>query len=222
MLEPHNKTFTIVTAPYFQSKLVVCATNIEGVDVACNPKDLYLYADSRTLQNFFELVRNSFIRPVISTVEQQSSLAKVGFSVVNGVCTIHCSNGERYSAQFVFEKGVKLNEQIVLQYQFSTNCYTVRTISSVRRENTLKNKECTSYSYERIRRCLEHNKCTTPEIAQTLGVPENRISGRLSEMCKCGIVHKCGFKTVDGRKQTLWVLDQKSHSKKFKLDDYYD
>ena len=59
---------------------------------------------------------------------------------------------------------------------------------------------------------------TTVEIAKQIGIPENRVSGRISEMCKCGLIRKSGQKTVDSRTQTIWTLVKKD--RKSKMTDW--
>lgn len=211
ILNHRDRSLELVTAPYFQSKNIVCATNIHGEDVACNPADLYLLTDFNCKQCFFEAVRDSFRAPISTTA--RSTYTNLLFTMLNGVCILHVSPEEKYSIQFSFEKGVKLNEKIVLYYDVSTSSYTVSTDGYARRKARYEvNKTIPKgESYDRIILVLNNfGNMSTADIAKVLGLTENRISGRISEMYKCGLIHKCGRRTSpEGRTQTLWALSNK-------------
>lgn len=219
MLDHLRKSFAIVTNPYYQSKMVVCATKMNGVEIASRPDDVYVIEEVETRETFFELVRESFNGPVAMVAKSLYMDVSYVLTILNGVCTLHLSPDVKYKAQYTIEKGVKLNEDINITYDVTTDSYTVKTVSSTKRKARYETKQPKGESYDRVIVCLsDFGPMTTADIALKIGVPENRISGRVSEMCKCGLIRKSGYKTVDGRKQTIWSLVKKD--KKSKMSDW--
>ena len=212
MLDYLKRSFTIVTDPYFHSKEIVCATTLNGEDIASRPDDTYLIDDIDSKVALFETIRDSFEGPKTLTVKSlNSTVYRCPFIILNGVCTLHYTTDVKFTVQFTFEKGLKLNEDITLKYDTLSNSYTVRTVGSAKRNERYRNKMPRGASYDRVLHCLSsHGPMSTAEIAKTVGVPENRVSGRVSEMCKCGLIRKCGQKSVDGRTQTLWAITRKT------------
>ena len=211
MLNHRNRSLDLVVSPYFQSKNVVCATDVCGEEIACNPADLYLLPDFNTKRDFFEAVKDSFHAPI--SISARSTYNNLLFTILNGVCVLHMSPEIKYIVQYSFEKGIKLNENIVLYYDAGTSSYTVSTDGYARRKARYEaNKTIPKgESYDRIILVLKNfGAMSTADIAKVLGLTENRISGRISEMNKCGLIHKCGRRTTpEGRTQTLWMLSNK-------------
>ena len=219
MLDHLRRSFAIVTSPYYQSKMVVCATKLNGTEIATRPDDVYVIEDVESKESFFELVRESFNGPAAMVAKSLYIDVSYVFTILNGVCTLHLSPDMKYKAQYSIEKGVKLNEGIVLAYDVSTDSYTVRTANSAKRKIRYQAKQPKGESYDRVLICLgECGPMTTVEIANQIGIPENRVSGRISEMCKCGLIRKSGQKTVDSRTQTIWTLVKKD--RKSKMTDW--
>lgn len=210
MINYRTKSLEVVISPYYQSKNIICATTMFGEDVSCRPIDFYALPEFNSRLSFFETVRESFRATV--TLSAKSAYKTLPFTILNGVCTLHLSSEDRYSVQFSFEKGLKLNEKIVLHYDASTASYIVSTDGYVRRAIRYDNRTPRGESYERIIVALRQlGPMSTAEIAFALGLSENRVSGRISEMHKCGLVHKHGSKSVEGRTQTIWTLSKKRY-----------
>lgn len=219
MLDHYRKSFALVTNPYYQSKMIVCATKLNGTEIASRPDDVFVLEEVETKEAFFELVRESFNGPAAVVAKSLYMDITYVFTMLNGVCTLHLSPDSKYKAQYIIEKGVKLNEGIILSYDVSTDSYTVKTNNSIKRKIRYETKTPKGESYDRVLIALkECGPMTTVEIANQIGIPENRVSGRISEMCKCGLIRKSGQKTVDGRKQTIWTLVKKD--KKSKMTDW--
>ena len=214
ILNHREKTLEFVTSPYYQSKEIVCATNIYNEEVACRPGDMFILPNFNSKQDFFETVRDSFRAPIVLAVK--STYQTLPFSILNGVCVLHLSSEEKYSIQFYFEKGLKLNDKIKLIYDPSTASYKVSTDNYLRRIARYDSTKIPQgESFDRIRTVLKDygrltNGLTTAEIATILDLTENRVSGRISEMRRCGLIHKCGTKTTpEGRTQSIWALTKK-------------
>ena len=207
MLDQRNKSFELVVSPYYQSRMIVCGTRMNGEEIACRPEELYQIEGVESKVAFFEMVRDSFQE--IVTVDARSTFNSVPFTILNGVCTLHL-NSVKYKVQFTLEKGIKLNDDIRLSYDPFSDSYMVRTTNSIKRKDRYALRQPRGESYDRVLVCLrEFGPMSTAEIASTIGVPENRISGRISEMCSCGLVRKSGDKIVEGRRQTVWTLSRK-------------
>lgn len=208
ILDHRKRAFEVVTAPYYQSKNIVCATNLNGEDISTRPEDLYVLDDAESKEAFFTLIRDSFHDTIITVA--RSPYKSVTLTILNGVCVLHISAEEKYTVQFTIEKGIKLNENVRVSYEVITNSYIIRTVGSIRRNARYETRQPRGESYDRVLMCLTNiGPLTTPEIAKLLGLSENRISGRISEMRKCGLIHKNGIKTVDGRSQTVWAVSKK-------------
>ena len=216
ILNHRKRSFDLVVSPYYQSKEIVCATKLNGDDIACRPEDLFQIEGIESKVDFFMMVRDSFTDPM-STVAK-SVYDSFLFTILNGVCTLHLSSDMKFITQFTLEKGIKINENAIVSYDAYTNSYLVKTTDSFKRKMRYETKQPRGASYDRVLLCLRQGALTTTEIAHLLGVPENRISGRLSEMDKCGLVRKSGYKTVEGRRQTIWALVRKD--KKSKMTDW--
>ena len=213
-----KRSFTLVTDPYFLNTRMMCGTTLDGIEICASPGEAYMvdYAGATKLK-FFENVKKSFEEPLTFVAKGLFSDAESEymFSICNGVCTLHYDNNIKYIGQYTLEKGIKLNNDVYTVPNAVTNTQIVRTVDSVKRKERYTGKMPHGESYDRILVCLQQfGTMTTAEIANKIGVPENRISGRISEMCKCGLIRKNGSKSVDGRKQTLWVLLKKSKNQK--------
>lgn len=216
-----KRSFTLVTDPYFLNQRMICGTALDGTDVCASPGDAF-GIDACDKLDFFLKVKESFISPVycITKALFPGGIEEHSLSICNGVCTFHYDNNIKYSVQYTLEKGIKLNNDIYTVSDIATNTQMVRTVDSAKRKDRYFGKVPQGKSYDRIIVCLQQfGSLTTAEIANKVGVPENRISGRISEMCKCGLIRKNGTKTIDGRRQTLWTLIKKSKNQRV-LDRY--
>ena len=217
ILDHLKRAFTVVTSPYYQSKQVICATTLEGEELASRPSDIFVLEDYKTKLDFFECVKKSFESPIMLNVRSLETEKGYLMTVLNGVCTLHYTIDIKFTVQYRFEKGVKLNDSIVLRYDAISNSYIVRTTDFVRREVRYVHKQPKGESYDRVLTCLSsRGPMTTAEIAKALGLTENRISGRVSEMRKCGLVCKNGTKSVDGRTQTIWALPKRTATRNYR------
>ena len=208
-----KRSFSLVTDPYFQNTRIICGTSLDGQDVSASPGEAYMIDNLGTSKvQFFEKVRESFERPLhfIAKGLFSDDDDEYLFTMYNGVCTVHYDHNIKYIVQYVLEKGIKLNNTVYTMSDLATNTQIVRTVESAKRKDRYTQKVPKGESYDRIIVCLKQlGPMTTSEIANDLGIPENRVSGRISEMVKCGLICKKGPKTVDGRKQMLWALTGK-------------
>lgn len=211
MLVHLTHSLEIVSKPYFASKNIVVGNTLKGVEIARPPQETFelIGTGLESLQDFFSWVKKSFEKVVSLEARDVQTFSSHPFTILNGVCILHLPFG-LYSVQFTIDKGVKLNDNIIAKFNPFTNSYAIGTNESVKREMRYSSKAPSGESYTRVIACLNSfGAMTTTEIANRLGVPENRISGRLSEMRKCGLVRKCGTREINGRNQTLWVISGK-------------
>lgn len=124
-----------------------------------------------------------------------------------GFCSMSV-DGKLYYAKFNFAKGVRITEDVEVKYFSTTGTYFVSTFTSRCRDARYEKKTPCGESYDRIINALKESPKTTQEIARYTNYEESRISGRLSELYKNGVVKKVGKKMMldTGKKNTLWDL----------------
>lgn len=202
-LDRANRQINIYTNPYwFKDNIYIGTILNTKEEYPVYKNDAYFYNGS--VKDLIKEIRDIGDN-MHSILLQRSDKMTIGMNVLNGYCSI--LSVQIHSMFVFFEDDIKVMDNMTIRKDISDGAYHISSSFCEKDKKYYQNNIPKGKSYDDVIDALSVlKKASSESIADYIGIDRNRVSGRLTEMERAGIVKRDGYtKSKHGVTVITWV-----------------